>query len=293
MELRHLRAATILAEELHFGRTAKRLRVAQSAVSLMIKTLEQDVGVVLFARTKRTVALTPAGRAFVAGARKVLDDLSEVGVEARRVATGDSGHLHLRFITMSTLTDVPGAVDRFRRRYPAVSVRVEPGSSVEQLDALRGGRCDIGFMAWAAGKGDLAPLRTRLVARSPMVALLSKQHRLARRRSLRLEELATDPFVFLTLAEEPQINLYFRRRCLAAGFDPQIAVEVQHADALLAFIAAGFGVSCAPGFIRRLQYEGVVAVPLTPVFHAGIVAVWHPERISATGRRFLEMLPEV
>ena len=93
MDLRHLRTAVVLAEELHFGRAAKRLHVVQSAVSQTIKALEADVGAPLFTRTKRTVLLTEAGEALVARARKLLDDVREIPVQVRSVASGEAGQL--------------------------------------------------------------------------------------------------------------------------------------------------------------------------------------------------------
>jgi DNA-binding transcriptional LysR family regulator len=136
-------------------------------------------------------------------------------------------------------------------------------------------------------------LSFKIIAVSPMVALVPVRHRLARRKSVSLATLAAEPFVFLAQADEPQINLMFRRRCLAAGFDLNVVVEVQHTDALFSFVAAGFGVSCAPEFICRLNHPDVAHVELEPNFQSGIIAVWHPERVSATGRRFLETLPDV
>lgn len=292
MEIRHLRTVIALAEELHFGHTAKRLRVAQSAVSQTIKAVESELGAELFARTKRSVQLTPAGQQFVADVRAILDDLARAAARARGAASGETGRLTLRFTLMSALTDAPLAIARYRRRFSSVRVEIEPASSADQLDALRAGRCDIGLMALAAAKDDLAPLAFKVIAHAAMVAVLPARHRLAARGSIRLQDLAGEPFVFLGQADEPQIGALFRRRCNAAGFEPDVIMEVKHADELLAFVAAGFGVSCAPDLIERLRYRGVVTVKLRPVFHGGIIAVWHPERISAPGRRFLELLDE-
>jgi DNA-binding transcriptional LysR family regulator len=292
MELPHLRVAVVLAEVLHFGRTAKRLRIAQSAVSQMIKALEVEVGATLFARTKRSVALTPAGRQLVEDARRLLDDVVQVAVHVRRAASGETGQLHLRLIAMAALTDVPRMIARFQRRYPAVEVRVDPASSIEQIEAIKAGRCDVGFMSLASTKDDLGSLDFRVVTQSTTVTVLPAGHRLAGRRTLRLEDLASEPFVFLAQANEPHINAQFRRRCLSVGFEPNIVMEVQQTDALLAFVAAGLGVSCAPSLIQRLSYRGIVTVPLAPRIRAGMVAVWHPERLSATGHRFLELLSE-
>src|SRR5687768_10336268 len=105
MDLRHLRTAITLAEELHFGRSSRRLGIAQSAISKTIQQLEAEVGALLFARTRRSVTLTPAGARFVEGARRTLAELQRAGASARSAASGESGRLDLRFIPMSSLSE--------------------------------------------------------------------------------------------------------------------------------------------------------------------------------------------
>jgi DNA-binding transcriptional LysR family regulator len=107
----------------------------------------------------------------------------------------------------------------------------------------------------------------------------------------RARDLARHPFIFLTQTGEPRVTLYFRRRCIEAGFDPDIVLEVEHTDALLAFVAEGLGVSCVPRWIERLGFRGIRTIPLRPAFHGGISAVWHPALLSPIGRRFLDALP--
>ena len=287
MELRHIRTCLVLAEELHFGRTATRLRLAQSAISQTIKVLEEDVGARLFARTKRQVALTEAGRRFVERAKEVIRGVERATAEARQVAAGDSGRLMLRFTLMSALTRLPRVVARFQRQHPHVQLHIEPGGTVDQLEALRAGRCDLGFMSL---KKNLEPLATEVVEHSALVALLPSRHPLARRRAIKLEDLATEKMVFLKQASEPQVHGYFRRRCNEAGFEPNIVVEVEQVDVLLALVAAGVGVSCVPGFVRRLRFPGAVTVPLRPAVPAGISVVWDPTKLPPAGHRFLALL---
>jgi DNA-binding transcriptional LysR family regulator len=289
MELRHIRTFLALAEELHFGRTAQRLRVAQSAVSQTLKALELEVGAELLARTRRTVALTPAGERFLEHARQALRELEDGTRAARSAAAGESGPLTLRFVLMSALTLLPRTISRFQRQYPRVSLQIAQASTAEQLEAIRAGRCDLGFVA-AAVKGEVAPLASEVVESASLVAVLPGRHRLAARRSLRLADLAGDRFVFLRPSSEPQVLARFRLHCRAAGFEPDIAVEVDHSEALLAFVASGLGVSCAPSLIQRLPFRGVVTVPLKPDVWAGISVVWHPQLLTATGARFLDTL---
>src|SRR5262245_53934910 len=146
MEVRHLRVVTILAEELHFGRAAARLHCVQSAVSVALKMLEEDLGTALFARSRRAVALTPAGEAFVLHARRALDAVAQAGAAARAAANGEVGRLSLRFTLMTALTCVPKTIAAFRQRYPQVDVAIGHGGTTSQLDALQNHTIDIAFV---------------------------------------------------------------------------------------------------------------------------------------------------
>lgn len=291
MELRHLRVVIALAEELHFGRTATRLRIAQSAVSTLVKELEAELGALLFARTRRSVRLTAEGAAFVDGARRVLSELAQTTAGVHAAASGDAGRLALRFVAMASLAGVPALIERFRRSHPTVAITAEPATSADQLAALREGRCDVAFVPLAATRHRLDGLAHRVIARSPLVALLPAQHRLAERHWLRLAELAPERFAFLSELGEPRLARAFRQRCGEAGFDPDIVLEVEHTDVLVTFVAAGYAIAVVPAVIATLGTPGVVTVPLRPTHHGGIAAVWNPAALSPAGRKLVAALP--
>jgi len=289
MELRHVRTFLALAKELHFGRTATKLRVAQSAVSQTLRALEQELGVRLLERSKRQVSLTPAGVEYQEHARAALAQLDEGAAAAVQAASGEVGELRLSFTLMSALTVLPRVVTRFQRAHPRVRLVVTPGGSTEQLDAIRHGRCDVGFMAF---KRDVEPLETLVVARAALVAVLPSRHHLSKRSSVELRELAAEPFIFLKQQSEPQIYEYFRAHCARAGFEPRFVMEVEHIEALLAFVAAGFGVSCVPSLVEQVRFRGIKTVPLALEVRGGISAVWAPQRVSPTATNFLKLLRE-
>ena len=282
-----MRTFLALAEELHFGRAARKLRVAQSAVSQTLRALEEELGVALLERSTRQVALTAAGHQYLQHARAALAQLQDGAAAACRAASGDVGELRLSFTLMSALTVLPRVVTRFQRAYPQVRLVVTPGGSTEQLEAIREGRCDIGFMAF---KRDVKPLESLVVARAELVAVLPSRHPLSKRSRLELRELADEPFVFLRQQSEPQIYDHFRAKCAAAGFEPRFAMEVEHVEALLAFVAAGFGVSCVPSLVQQIGFKGITTVPLAIEARGGISAVWQPERLAPTAAHFLELL---
>jgi DNA-binding transcriptional LysR family regulator len=288
MELRHVRTFLVLAEELHFGRAAARMHVAQSAVSQTLRALEDELGVQLFVRSKRQVALAPAGHGFREHARRVLGELERAAAAARAAASGETGQLVVGLSLAAALTVVPRLIAQFRKRHPGVEVRIEPASSVEQLEMLRSGRCDLGFMPL---NPELVGFASRLVEPSRLVALIPATHALARKKSLPWRALADQPLIFLRRSAEPRTYAAFERRCLAHGFAPRVVVEAGQVEILLGLVAAGVGLSCVPEFVARMRFPGVKAVPLEPPGRAGIIAVWHPETLSPPGQRFLACLP--
>lgn len=287
MELREIRTFLVLCEELHFSRTAARVHVAQSAVSYAIKSLEAELGTALFVRSKRRVALTQAGERFRERVSPALAALEQATDVARRVGQGHAGRLSLRFVLMSALTLVPRAIARYREAYPDVDIALEPGGSLDQLEAIRAGSCDIGFMPRQLA---IEPLASIVIQRSPLVAVLPLAHPLASRKRIRLADLAAERFVSLKLQREPQTRDFFRRDCLAAGFEPNVILEAEQLEVLLAMVAAGLGVSCTPNLVSALQFPGVVMLPLIPSIQSLFTAVWDPRAPSPLTERFLSML---
>ncbi len=286
MELRHLHTFIALAEELHFGRAAARLHVVQPAVSQTLKHLEAEVGARLLERSSRRVSLTPAGQGFLEHARRALAEVDHAVASARRLAAGEQGSLTLRFTAMSALTVLPRALARYRDRYPAVDVQLQQGGTEDTLEALRHGRCDLGFTALP----DPVPgLSSEPISDDRLVAVLPLGHRLERRRSVRFAELAADPVVALPRHAEPGIHERHRAACAVVGATPRVALEVDTVEGLVAFVATGLGVAFLPETVRRLRPMGVCIVPVTPSEPARVFVVW-PAAATVTSMRFLEVL---
>ena len=287
IELRHVRVFQTLAEELHFGRTAARLRVAQSAISQTIKQLELEVGVTLFTRTRRDVRLSPAGEAFLAHARSAVLSLERARSAALDASQRGTGRLVLRCSITTALTQLPQLVDRFRRSEPDVDLDLAPASSLDQLDALHTGRCDIGFMP---KQRDISPLAEHAIHRDCLCVAVAARPPFARRRTVRLRELAGEPLVFLRAATEPQTHRFFSTRCREAGFEPRIVLEIDQLEMMLAAVAAGIGLGCTSGGVGRLAFPGISLVPLSPTIHTTITAVWNPAAITPVAGRFIDLV---
>src|SRR6266436_236131 len=147
MELRHLRYFVAVGEEQHYGRAALRLRVVQPALSRQIQDLEEELGFKLFERLPRGVKLSPAGKLFLEDARRILQDVNEAAARAARVARGQSGTLRVGFSENASWRGVvPESLRRFREIQPDAELQLQPLPSLEQLEAIRSGRLDAGFV---------------------------------------------------------------------------------------------------------------------------------------------------
>src|SRR6266446_3374931 len=147
MELRHLRYFVAVGEDQHYGQAAQRLRVAQPALSRQIQNLEEEIGFKLFDRLARGVKISAAGKLFLEDARRILQQVDEATKRARRVASGQSGTLRVGFVeSISWHGVVPDSFRQFRERQPDVELQLKPLSSLQQLEAVRSGQLDAGFV---------------------------------------------------------------------------------------------------------------------------------------------------
>jgi DNA-binding transcriptional LysR family regulator len=188
MELRHLRYFMAVGEEQHYGRAARRLRVAQPALSRQIQDLEEELGFKLFERLPRGVKLSVAGKLFLEDVRRILQDVSEAAVRAGRVASGRSGTLRVGFTENASWRGVvPVSFRRFRELQPEAELQLQPSASLEQLEAVRSGRLDAGFVNFMP-KSD-PELDQLLVAIQHVELAAPKRHPLTKLKRLRLRDL--------------------------------------------------------------------------------------------------------
>src|SRR5687768_10910437 len=180
MELRHLRYFVAVAEELHFGRAAARLRVAQPALSQQIKQLERELGVTLLARTRRRVALTEPGRLFLTEARRTLAQAASAVEVARRAAAGHAGRLRIGHVDIALWGVLPTLVRVYRERYPGVALSLRETLPARQLAALRAGELDVGI----GPPPTSGPFETAPVSADPVLLALPSGHRLAAQESV-------------------------------------------------------------------------------------------------------------
>lgn len=287
MELRHLRYFVATAEELNFRRAAERLHVAQPALSVQIRQLEEEIGAVLLDRDRHHVALTAAGKVFLEHSRRVLRAADEAVRAAARAARGETGRLSIGFIAQLSYEWLPNVLRSFRRQYPDVEIGLTELTPTRQIEELEQRQIDLGII----GLGLPYPhedLEVAVMSEEGLVVAMALEHPLAKRRKLALAELAKERFIFTARADAPAFGPWLLALCREAGFEPKVALETDRSPSALNYAAAGFGVAIFPAQIGRMAMPSVRFVPLddaTPKYQ--LCAAWRRDNTSPALARFL------
>jgi DNA-binding transcriptional LysR family regulator len=259
IELRHLRYFVAVAEELHFGRAAERLHLAQPPLSQQIRKLEDLLGYQLFARTSRSVSLTHAGEALLQRAQRTLRNVQRDIDETRSIGRGDVGSLHIGFIGSAMLTTLPGIFRSYREEYPGVRLHLHESFTAMVREGLENGTLDAGILR----DGDpMEGMHTTTILSEPFVAVLPATHSSAKQKSISISVLRDEPFVYYPRSAGARAYEKPLTLCEEHGFRPQIVQEASHWLTILRLIGAGLGVSIAPACVRRIASADVVCLPL-------------------------------
>jgi DNA-binding transcriptional LysR family regulator len=259
VELRHLRYFVAVAEELHFGRAAARLHMAQPPLSQAIRRLEGAVGCPLLLRTSRSVALTPAGMAFLERARRTLRNVEADVHEARSIGEGQTGRLNVGFVGSGMLTTLPQILSRYVAAYPGVELQLHESFTARVIAALLVGDVDAGIVRDAEPVDGL--VATPMLS-EPFIAVLPSDHPHAAQASVSVAVLADTPFVYPPRSAGARAFEKPLTLCEEHGFRPRIAHEASHWLTILRLVGAGLGVSIAPACVRHIAIPEVACVAL-------------------------------
>ena len=288
MELRHLRYFLAVGEEQHYGRAARRLRVAQPALSRQIQDLEEEVGFKLFERLPRGVKLSAAGQLFLGDARRILQDVNEAVARAARVARGQSGTLRVGFTEMTSWGGVvPQSFRRFREMQPDAELQLQPLPSVVQLEAIRSGRLDAGFV-FNMPKAD--PELNGLPVAMPRIELaVPRGHPLTKLKQVRLRDLASASFVWFPRSEAPAVYDRLVHECFRGGLkSPRIVQEGQDEATILSLVATGLGVGWVLETARLRCPKSVVILSVVDLdVLQPLSLVWRKDNQSPLLARFV------
>ncbi len=257
MELRHLRYFVAVAEAEHFGRAAEQLHVSQSPLSRQIAQLEEEIGVDLFVPSGRGVKLTPAGQSFLEGARATLARAAQAAEDARATAQGRIGTMMVGFDgALADTLLLPEIVQRFRARHPRVEVRLRPLPSEEQVAALRAGKISVGYGYHSPE--DTPLVRFRVLFRERVGVVMSKGHRLAARRTLRIADLKHERILWPPRKEGPRLHDDIVAAFRAHHHTLEKVHEEVSGEVILMLVASGEGVSLFPESAAPTLLPGAV-----------------------------------
>ncbi len=278
MELRHLRYFVAVAEELHFGRAAQRLFMAQPPLSQQVLQLEREIGTSLLERTNRRVQLTAAGQVFLQEARDILARVDQAVLMAQRAARGEAGWLGVGFVASATYDVLPVILRRFRERFPEVELVLLELLGTEQGQALRENRIHVGFARLPA---DVEGIVLETVVLNTLMVALPATHRLAHQESVDLSELAAEPFIIFPKQPESNYADYIIRLCASAGFTPNIVQKTGEVQTAVSLVDAGIGIAIVPASLQNLRREGVVYRPFTAPAPTIELSMGYCERASS------------
>lgn len=298
MELRHLRYFVAVAEELHFRRAAERLHVAQPAVSEQVRKLEAELGVRLFDRTQRNVALTDAGAALLTEAYRVLRQ-AEVARVAARTAS-DRPKLRIGYVPTALRASIPRTLRRLVAAMPNLQTTIEPGSGLELVDAVRAGELDVAVVSLPV---PTAGVRVTPLGEQRAVAVFPVDHVHAVKPHVALERIAPERIVVLPRDADRPLYDAVLATCCAAGISPTlIEMPDGQADRILLAVASGAGMAMLPECVaERYADAGVRFVPLegeSPALTTGIVSPSHTEHLPTVAflraaSRTLDQRPQI
>lgn len=297
MELRHLRYFVMVGEEQHYGRAAQRLRVAQPALSRQIQDLEDEIGCQLFDRLPRGVKISAAGKSFLEDARRILQQVSEAAARAGRVARGQSGTLRVGFTESASWHGVvPESFRQFRQQHPDAELQLNPLSSLEQVEVIRAGRLDAGFV-FNMPKGD-RELNQVQVEWHNVVLAAPKGHPLTKIKKLRLRDMVDADFVWFPRRQSPAYYDRLMHKCFRGGLkSPRIVQEAADQATLLSLVTCRLGVAFVSEPTRWRCPEGVALLPVTDLnLPLPFSLVWRKDNDSPLLAKFVadvQLLPEV
>ena len=289
MELRHLRYFVAVAEELHFSRAAKKLCITQQPLSRQIKDLEEELGVELFYRTKRTVRLTEVGEIFLVETRKILQQVDYALELVKQASQGKIGRITVGFTGSALNTVLPTAVRQFKQLYPQVDLTLKRMQTPEQVEALHNGQIDLGLLHPPINDDGLF---LENIYREQLVVALPDNHPLANvSKPISLQQLANESFILFprhvgSVLYDRIINL-----CQQTGFSPNVVQEAIPQQTILGLVAAEIGISLIHSSARTLGRDGVVLKDLiepTPTLETAVA--WSPNTTNLVLPSFTKIL---
>ena len=287
MELRHLHYFIAVAEELHFSRAAERLCISQPPLSQQIRSLEDELGIKLFERTKRQVQLTEAGKAFLEHAYLVLEQLEQAIAVSQQIGRGEVGQLSIGFVDTAMHTLLPEILRGFRVQFPAVQLQLHELTTAQQIQAMHHKRIDIGIVRSAIREPSL---NVECFLPESLVLALPENHPLSAQTQVSLSTLADELFILFPAKLGPVFYEQIVHSCQQAGFHPKVAQEAVQMQTIVGLVAAGLGIGLVPSSLQNFHRSGVIYRPLQEqIPQTGLYLVWRQHDSSPVVNAFLSL----
>jgi DNA-binding transcriptional LysR family regulator len=288
IELRHLRYFVAVAQELNFGRAAKRLKITQPSLSRQIQKLERELAVKLFERLPSKIQLTQAGELFLIEVQPILAKVQQGIQIAQRASRGEIGHLKIGFQGSAVYDLIPNSIRAFRESFPHVDVMIQLMGTKDQISAIANNQLDLGFVVPPINHSNI---KVETIFQEPIVVVLPENHLLANKTEITIADLEDEPLILASRDRgcglfEEIFNLYYQ-----AGLRPNVIYAAREMQVMLGFVAAGMGISLLPAYVQNLQRLGVVYRSLKP--HAPIVELaiaYQNNNHRSTVQAFLEIV---
>lgn len=286
--LRHIRYFIAVAEEMHFRRAADRLGVAQPALSRAIKSLERELGVILFERTKRSVQITRAGDVFLEGCRALETTIDYTVTQTQLAHRGHLGSLRIGYTDNAIAGVLPIMLKTFQEREPGIMVTPFHGPTIDQLRRLELNEIDFGFVTGPVSRPgyEMIPVQSER-----FVCIVYDSHPIAGRESVRIAELAGENFVHGSSTEWKHFHDYLFSLSRRAGFEPRIVQQAFNTAGILGLVASGMGLTILTEKSTIAMPPGLVVIPIEDAAEELMTfATWKSDGATGPKQLFAEYL---
>ena len=288
LDLRHFRCFVAVAEELHFHRAAKRLGVAQPALSRTIKNLEQELGVTLLERSKRQVELTEVGKSFLRGCRECLENSNRIIEDVQLAQQGITGTLRIGYTENAMNGRLPGLIKGFKDQAPDIELLLLHSVTSEQLGQLEEGTIDLGFATGNINRPGYASIR---IQSERFVCVVYEGHHLASRTNLCLSELVDEPMIQGAKEHWQHYHSHLIALFRNVGFDPKIVQEGLTTSEVQRLVACGIGITVLTETVVESLPPGLVVIPISDVNdRLDTMAVWRSKSNKVSKDQLISFL---
>lgn len=288
MELRHLRYFQAVAEELSFSRAARRLRIAQPALSRAVQEMERELGTQLIERERKSPRLTPAGAVLLHETGVLLERLDEAIRRVRRTAKGEEGELRLGYIGPPTRAFLGRLLKEYARRFPRVTVILEERTPERVWEMVSKGRLSVGLTRPVLAHESLG-LQSQLLREEKFCAAVPKDHPWAKLTSVPWKKLAGEPLIILARREGASSHDSICGACAEAGFEPRLKHTPSLIGTILQYVEAGAGIGVVP---ESTLSKNIALIPLKPQATIPLVMVWANEGDDPAVAAFRDLVKE-